>query len=207
MPTLPFHILRITISIILSICVAGCGNKNSTVNIPTELITEGDIAFRRGNSLVSQAVLYGDADGKYSHVGIVVNIDGKWHIVHAVPGEHEYEGDIDRVRIVSLDDFFSPQNAERGAIMRLPLSTEDAIKISNNAIRLADSHIPFDHNYRLDDQSKLYCTELIQILFLSVGKDLSQGRTTQMNIPGINGEFLMPSDIYLNPSLQTIFIF
>ncbi len=201
------HILLIVASVILLSAITGCSSDYKHVNIPSDILHEGDIAFRRGSSIVSQAVLFGDVDGKYSHVGIIVKIGNDWHVVHAVPGEHEYEGDFDRVRIVTLDNFFAPQNAEKGAIMRIPLSSDEVSKISEEAIELANQHIPFDHSYRLDDRSQLYCTELIQNIFNSIGINLSQGRTTQMNIPGINGDFLMPSDIYLNPSLQTIFIF
>lgn len=207
MPIRTYHILPLVVIVILQAIVSGCCNNDRYINIPSEILHEGDIAFRRGNSFVSQAVLYGDVDGRYSHVGIIVKIGNEWHVVHAVPGEHEYDDDIDRVRIATIKEFFAPKNAERGAIMRFPLSNKDASEISVKAIELAKRHIPFDHNYRLDNQSQLYCTELIQHLFNSIGINLSQGRTTQMNIPGINGDFLMPSDIYLNQSLQTIFIF
>ena len=62
---------------------------------------EGDIVFRRGVGLSSEAVLYVDS-GQYSHVGIVANYQGKKMIIHAVPGEKEFEGDIDRIKMATI---------------------------------------------------------------------------------------------------------
>ena len=44
----------------------------------------------------SQAVLLAEKDGAYSHTGIVVDSAGVLMIVHAVPGEPDFEGDEDR---------------------------------------------------------------------------------------------------------------
>ena len=63
----------------------------------TVKLHSGDVVFRRGMSLTSHAVLAADAQGNYSHVGIVVDSAGKKMIVHAVPGEPDFDGDVDRV--------------------------------------------------------------------------------------------------------------
>lgn len=47
-------------------------HDNTTSKIPIGLLQEGDIAFRHGVGFTSGIVAYNDADGKYSHAGIVV---------------------------------------------------------------------------------------------------------------------------------------
>ena len=37
--------------------------------------------------------------------------------------------------------------------------------------------------------------------------DLTEGRTTHINIPGMVGDYLLPSDIYKSSKLETVFCF
>ena len=79
----------------------------------------GDLVFRRGNGITSRAVLMADQRGGYSHVGIVVDSCGKMMVVHAVPDEPDYEGDIDRVKMETPEKFFLSVNAKIGEVKRL----------------------------------------------------------------------------------------
>jgi Orthopoxvirus protein of unknown function (DUF830). len=70
------------------------------------LLREGDVVFRRGAGLISRAVLAADEDGQFSHIGIVVRNGNNWMVVHAVPGEPEFKGDSDRVKMEPIASFF-----------------------------------------------------------------------------------------------------
>ena len=70
------------------------------------LLREGDVVFRRGTGLISRAVLAADEDGQFSHIGIVVRNGNHWMVVHAVPGEPEFKGDSDRVKMEPIASFF-----------------------------------------------------------------------------------------------------
>ena len=65
----------------------------------------GDVVFRRGSGLTSRTVIALDEKGEYSHVGIVVDSAGVKMVVHAVPDEPDFEGDPDRVKMDTPEQF------------------------------------------------------------------------------------------------------
>ena len=83
--------------------------------VGTEL-REGDVVLRMGGGVTSHAVVAADRGGQYSHVGIVVDSCGHPMIVHAVPGEPDFAGDVDRVKMDSPEKFFSSMTASCGAV-------------------------------------------------------------------------------------------
>ena len=74
--------------------------------------------LRCGSGLTSRAVLVADNGGNYSHVGIVVDSSGVMMIVHAVPGEHDFPNDFDRVKMDEAKTFFLTTRTKNGRIMR-----------------------------------------------------------------------------------------
>lgn len=183
-----------------------CVDEGGTVrdDVPLDSLRDGDLALRQGTGLDSEAVLRLDsAGGQYSHIGIVVNDNGKWKVVHAVPGESR-DG-IDRVKIEPIDTFFLSTRAAHGAVMRLRgCSAVAAREAAQSAARLAG--VPFDYNYNWQDTTRLYCTQLIAVAYSSAGIDLLSG------VPRLSGRntkniIVFPGDIASNDSLTTIFRF
>ena len=96
-----------TVSVIWIVFLFVCCVDNKEINLfPETLLHEGDLVFRKGTGLVSRAVLSADGKGTYSHIGIVVRDGNEWKVVHAVPGEPDYEGEPDRVKIENVQEFF-----------------------------------------------------------------------------------------------------
>ena len=173
-------------------------------DVPLDSLRDGDLALRQGTGLDSEAVLRLDsAGGQYSHIGIVVNDNGKWKVVHAVPGESR-DG-IDRVKIEPIDTFFLSTRAAHGAVMRLHgCSAVAAREAAQSAARLVG--VPFDYNYNWQDTTRLYCTQLIAVAYSSADIDLLSG------VPRLSGRntkniIVFPGDIASNDSLTTIFRF
>ncbi len=173
-------------------------------DVPLDSLRDGDLALRQGTGLDSEAVLRLDsAGGQYSHIGIVVNDNGKWKVVHAVPGESR--NGIDRVKIEPIDTFFLSTRAAHGAVMRLRgCSAVAAREAAQSAARLVG--VPFDYNYNWQDTTRLYCTQLIAVAYSSAGIDLLSG------VPRLSGRntkniIVFPGDIASNDSLTTIFRF
>lgn len=173
-------------------------------DVPLDSLRDGDLALRQGTGLDSEAVLRLDsAGGQYSHIGIVVSDNGKWKVVHAVPGESR-DG-IDRVKIEPIDTFFLSTRAAHGAVMRLRgCSAVAAREAAQSAARLVGA--PFDYNYNWQDTTRLYCTQLIAVAYSSAGIDLLSG------VPRLSGRntkniIVFPGDIASNDSLTTIFRF
>ena len=95
------------VSLLPATCWSCSEQKRAEImDFPTAEFQEGDLAFRRGRSFESRAVLEADSGGLYSHVGILARRDGQWRVVHAVPGEREEGDSIDRVKVESLEAFF-----------------------------------------------------------------------------------------------------
>ena len=177
--------------------------RTQVPTIPIELLQEGDIVFRRGYGFASEMVVYNDADGKYSHVGVVVNSEKGLMIAHSVPGGDAEENDI--MRLERIEQFYSAESSSCGEIVRRELDSLQRRRLSEMAVAKANEKIPFDHNYDLEDTTALYCTELVQLLYRNIGIDLAEGRITRLNAPGFSSDYLMPSDIYQNRNLKTIF--
>jgi len=198
------------------------------------LLREGDVVFRRGGGVVSRAVLTADRGGMYSHVGVVARVGGEFVVVHVVPGGSGRARDM--TRIETPEEFFSPRNASRGAVMRLRdagntasvggeagnvggvdsassdfanalTESEIARQAAQSAVKLARAGTLFDHDYDLADTSRMYCTELVWHVFRGGGVDLSGGRRTRVNLPGMVGDYIMPSDIHSAPELEPIHTF
>ena len=201
------YTIAIIISILTMIQCSGPEQPKLSPKIPIEKLQAGDIAFRRGESIASEVVLYNDIDGRYSHVGLVVETDSGLMVAHSVPGETSTQETIDVIQIEHINHFFEPKVSVRGEIMRMNLDSVQRHLLNILAHKKVDDKVPFDHNYDLSDTTKLYCTELLQLLFKNIGIDLAQGRITPINVPGLSNNYIMPSDIYNNNNLKTIFYY
>lgn len=201
------YTIAIIISILTMIQCSGPEQPKLSPKIPIEKLQAGDIAFRRGESIASEVVLYNDIDGRYSHVGLVVETDSGLMVAHSVPGKTSTQETIDVIQIEHINHFFEPKVSVRGEIMRMNLDSVQRHLLNILALKKVDDKVPFDHNYDLSDTTKLYCTELLQLLFKNIGIDLAQGRITPINVPGLSNNYIMPSDIYNNNNLKTIFYY
>ncbi|MBR8706107.1 YiiX/YebB-like N1pC/P60 family cysteine hydrolase [Bacteroides pyogenes] len=176
-------------------CLFSCHELPCDCSVSEELLHEGDIVFRRGTGMASRMVLGLDRKGRYSHVGIVVRHRDRWKVVHAVPGEPDETGDEDFVKMEELGDFFAPDKAVSGALMRFRADSILACKAALKAIEIYNRHTPFDHSYNLKDTSKMYCTELIWFVYRWPGMDGMKQPDVELNIPGLSGTYLFPSDV------------
>lgn len=201
------HIGRVIILVVLAMTFSSCTQKKSpqTSILPKGCqLMAGDVVFRRGGGMTSYAVLVADPEGNYSHVGIVAVSAGKKIVIHAVPGEPDYQGDSDRVKADTPEQFFSTLYASRGAICRHkdPAIAANAARL---ALKLFREHILFDHDYNLKDTTRMYCTELLAYVYSRAGSPLvSDTCGHNINLPGLHARCLLPSDIYQSARLKHI---
>jgi len=121
-----------------------------------EIVENGDIILRLGNRFWSQ--IFRDIsveDRRFSHMGIVRIYDGQITVIHAEgtarPGE-------DFVREEPLADFLTPAVAL--GIYRF--TKADGEKIANLALEYIG--VPFDWQFDMQDESRIYCTELLYVI-------------------------------------------
>lgn len=194
---------------LLPVIAVACSDSDESYcyQVPEEKLKEGDIVFRCGPGVVSRTVLFLDKGGIYSHIGLVVRDKGGWYVIHAVPGEPDYKGDPDRVKMESLRNFFSPSRASAGAVVRLKCDSVDLRPTLQSAREVYLRRTLFDHNYDLEDTTKMYCTEFIAFVFKKSGLDLVPAVIKKVPIPGRDERCILPSDIYNRKDVELIYSF
>lgn len=189
--------------------VAGCLVACSGEDAPHSLLPDGsdlrpgDLLFRRGTSMASRGVVLADGNGRYSHVGIVVDSAGTMMVVHAVPDEPDYEGDPDRVKMDKPSDFFTPPNAISGEVCR-PIDSIVGRKAAAAALATYRRGTLFDHSYDSTDTTKMYCTQLVVEAYRQAGCDLVGPPTHTYELLGIKATCWLPSDLYHSQHITTI---
>lgn len=166
----------------------------------------GDVVFRRGSGLTSRTVIALDEKGEYSHVGIVVDSAGVKMVVHAVPDEPDFEGDPDRVKMDTPEQFFSSVYAQMGEVCR-PADSLAAQKAAEAALEVYHRHVLFDHSYDDTDTTRMYCTELVMYAYHKAGVELVGAEKHYVDIPMLKVECRFPSDILASDYLQSIYKF
>lgn len=180
------------------------GSKLSRCILPDSVsVRVGDVVFRCGGGFESHAVVTLDDHGKYSHVGIVVDTLGKLMVVHAVPGEPDFEGDEDRVKLDEVTTFFSSVYANKGAVMRGQDSLA-ARRAASVALDVFRRHLLFDHDYDYQDTTKMYCTELVMYAFDRVGVRLVKTEPHSVSLPVVQSDIYFPSDVYESDWLRPV---
>jgi len=135
--------------------------------LPETMLTalrNGDVICRLGDRLWSQFFVDVSAtDRRYSHLGIVRVADGRATVIHsegtATPG-------MDVVKEESIDDFV--QIARTIGVYRA--KGLDGGLISKTAAEYIGA--PFDWRFDMEDQSKLYCTELLYAVLKRVAPQI-----------------------------------
>ena len=148
-------------------------------------VRPGAVVARRGldNDPITQAVLFGQGGGRWSHVGIAVQLipDGQIYIESAMPGAG--------TKLEKPEVFFSAEQASEGEVLLMPVDKVDAIQSAAKSLLGR----PFDDQLALDDDGKkLYCTELVAIALRSAGvlKDLPM-----RSVPFLSQQVIAPDDL------------
>lgn len=188
--------MRWLLVIIVSLCILACSDGVSVQGdtiFPSDIqLKTGDVVFRRGSGFTSQAVIIAEHGGAYSHVGIVVDSAGVPMIVHAVPGEPDYDGDEDRVKMDSPEAFFSKVRAQRGAVYRHADSIV-AQRAAQEAFKAYRRGVLFDHDYDSSDTTKMYCTELVVYAYGKTPYPLTDVENEHLELVGFETDCILPS--------------
>ena len=153
-------------------------------DIIASIVKEGDIICRLGDRLWSQFFSNMSlTDKRYSHIGIIHINDG---IVTVINAEGGTEDGKNFVNITTLDDFLNV--ARTAGIYRI--NNTDGDKIS--ALAMEYIGVPFDWEFDMNDESKIYCTELLYIVLKRLLPDL---KLNTVYINQLNKEIISPEAI------------
>ena len=194
------------IVLLVAFLAAGCHRNADTtpLAVPTELLQNGDLALRCGTSLESHVVIgVNGENGPYSHIGIVVEMNGQWFVAHAVPGENE-RGKPEYLKLDPILVYYGHDRAKLGCIMRVTDDSTACRQATDYALWAVGTKKVFDNNYDWEDSTKLYCTEMVQRAYLHAGIDLAEDRHTDVVAALMPGTYVFPRDIAANRSLREV---
>ncbi|MDR1900946.1 MAG: hypothetical protein LBQ88_01505 [Treponema sp.] len=155
-------------------------------------LENGDIICRMGNRIWS---LYfcgvSPRDKRFSHLGIVKKDDTGIWVIHAEAGSDD---GLNKVKETGLQEFLDI--AKSAGIFRI----KDTVGNTSSADRIAvEASLlqgrPFDWNFDLNDESAIYCTELLSIVLSRVVPDI---KLDTVNIDSLN-RTIIPLDSCYNP--------
>lgn len=154
------HILTATLVMMLSLPVLA--QPQHWRDRVIAAIRPGSLVARRGLDAdpITQVVLMGQGGGRWSHVGLAVQLipQGPIYIESAMPGAG--------TRLEKPEVFFNVEQASDGAAVSMPVNIADAVQNAAKALLGR----PFDDRLDLEDDGKrLYCTELVALALREAG--------------------------------------
>lgn len=124
-------------------------------------IQDGDFILRRGFGFFSNYISkeLNDSLIDVTHAGIITKRNDSLFVIHSLSSDVT---DVDGLQIQSLKDFLRYSHPHKIVITRLRnANSETGNKITALAKNYLDKKIPFDHKGNYDDDSELFCTEMI----------------------------------------------
>lgn len=148
-------------------------------------VRPGAVVARRGlhNDPITQAVLWGQGGGRWSHVGIAVQLipEGQIYIESAMPGVG--------TKLEKPEVFFNVEQASDGEVVLMPAGLIDAVQGAAKSLLGR----PFDEQLVLDDDGqKLYCTELVAIALRVAGVITD---VPMRSVPFLSQKVITPDDL------------
>jgi uncharacterized protein YycO len=120
-------------------------------------LKDGDIILRRGFGMVSDLIVTTmNEEYDISHCAIIVKDNNHFKVIHTVS---QSLSEFDGVQSQTLSRFISDSKENSIIVVRLKGISDSSI--SQRAKYFLSKKLPFDHDFDINDSSKLYCTELI----------------------------------------------
>jgi len=175
--------------------LSGCQSEQQSAEIPNprreanpanfvaidsaiHLLKDGDLALRTGADAIS-VMLRGMnmRDKTYSHCGIVMIEQGYPFVYHSIGGEDNPDSHLQRD---SACHFFSPVSNERMGIARLDMDSPQIARLHQIVRRYFAAGVPFDMDFDLRTNDKLYCAEFVYKSVQEALQDTTYFSTSQV---------------------------
>ena len=151
-------------------------------SIQTSSVEDYDIILIAGRSFRSRVIrLFGCGTGEWSHVGILRKEDGKIFILHATPDSQ----DGNAIQYEPLGALFERKAVAGIRVVRLAglnLPQWDAVRLRFEKVKSETR--PFNYTFDMQNQSNIYCSELVLMVFSGLLRDVDTSRAVH---PGMFG--------------------
>ncbi|MDO9154537.1 MAG: YiiX/YebB-like N1pC/P60 family cysteine hydrolase [Paludibacter sp.] len=141
-------------------------NKKEEVlvnEIDKNKIEDFDIIMSKGQSVQSKLIgLLKFSIEDYSHIGIMIKENDKVFVLHSTPDGTNANG----IRYDDLQTFFDLSDVSDYTVLRYQnISSDFRQRLRMEFERFKNSQAPFDFDFNNFDHRKIYCSELVCIIF------------------------------------------
>lgn len=135
--------------------------------IDIENFEDFDIILSKGQSVQSKLIsLLKFSIEDYAHIGIIIKEKGKVFVLHSTPDGTQLNG----IRNDDLQTFINLSNVSDLIILRYKeLSFDFSQKLRMEFGRFKTIQAPFDFDFNNYEHKKIYCSELVWIIFKNAG--------------------------------------
>lgn len=164
----------------------------------SHLLQTGDIVLRLGNDVISELfAALNVSDHSFSHCGIVFQENNEWVVYHSIGGEDNPDAAMRREKF----SFFvrSAENKAFG-ICRYQLQNNQIERLHQKVQEWYKQKIPFDMQFNLQSNHRLYCAEMLFKAYNYACKTNSFFETT--NHKGFI--YVSTDNIYMNKHAQLL---
>jgi len=162
-------IKTLIVSIIVLVLIFFIYKKNKIIvdEIDIDRFEDYDLILTKGQSIQSKLVsLLNISLEDYSHIGMISKENGKIFILHSTPDGSENNG----IRYDDLQTFIDLSDACDYKVLRYKNITSDSRhKLKIEFEKYKTFSVPFDYDFNNYDHKKIYCSELILIIYNNSG--------------------------------------
>ena len=148
--------------------------------VQTSSMEDYDIILIAGRSFRSRIIrFFGGGVDEWSHVGVLRKENNQVFLLHATPDTR----DGNAIQYEPLNTLIERNAVSNFRIIRLTGLTPaqwDIVRYKFEEIKMEKR--PFDYTFNMQDQSRIYCSELVLIVFAGFINDVKTNRTIH---PGV----------------------
>jgi hypothetical protein len=122
-------------------------------------LSNGCIVLRRGNDVISDMFSqFNRTDKTYSHCGIAFKENEEWYVYHSIGGEDNPDAVLRKEPFAT----FVRRECNHGfGIGKVLISEKEANQVKEVVYSFYNQKIPFDMQFDLSSDDRLYCAEMI----------------------------------------------
>ncbi|MBK7690628.1 MAG: hypothetical protein IPJ31_05760 [Bacteroidetes bacterium] len=122
-------------------------------------LSDGCLVLRKGNDVISDIFSkLNRSDPSFSHCGIAFFEQQQWVVYHSIGGE---DNPNQKLRRDSFEKFVIPSDNTGFGICNLQLKKPEIEKLHTIVDSLFQKEIPFDMQFDLKSDDRLYCAEMV----------------------------------------------
>lgn len=125
-----------------------------------------DVIITCGQSFYSRLININNFSlDNYSHIGILICENNKIFVLHSTPDGTKENG----IRYDEIQKFIDLSDVNKYTVLRLSnLNQTEKEILSEEISRLRHLNVPFDYDFNNRDQSQIYCSELVWLIYKKV---------------------------------------